>query len=148
MTPPTTETRLKNLNAIIRIQFNGNRAEFARAIGRSPGLAHQWVHEYRTIGEKSARLIERCLALPTGALDAPDADKSINPKTNLEALTAKVQSNLKELEHLLPESDLQSHERLLVARTAIAEIQLKLHRENSQPYSPLNKGGRCPTGHE
>lgn len=61
--------RAKKLREIINTRFDGNQADFARHIGKSPALIWQYLSGHRTIGEKFAREVERKVVLPRGWLD-------------------------------------------------------------------------------
>lgn len=61
--------RVSAIRAIIKNDFDGKQARFARAIGRSPALVWQWLNGHRSVGEKVARDIEKKLRLHKGALD-------------------------------------------------------------------------------
>jgi hypothetical protein len=69
------EIRRINVIAMISRQYNGIAADFARAIERSDSQVSQWItggEKGRSIGEKSARHIEKQCDLPRGTLDHPD----------------------------------------------------------------------------
>lgn len=55
--------RIKNL---IADRFNGNQAEFSRAINKAPAQINQWLNGYRNIGDGVAAQIETALGLPRG----------------------------------------------------------------------------------
>lgn len=52
-------------------EHGGSKAELARAIGKAPAQVSQWVNQWRTIAEDTAREIERKTGKPPGWLDAP-----------------------------------------------------------------------------
>lgn len=61
--------RIKNL---IAGRFNGNQAEFSRAINKAPAQINQWLNGYRNIGDGVAAQIETALGLPRGWMDGKD----------------------------------------------------------------------------
>lgn len=67
---PIHKVRQANLKKVIDARFDGNVSEAARVIRTSHTFMWQLMKSYRTIGEKSARNIERRLELGQNALDA------------------------------------------------------------------------------
>ena len=67
---PVHRVRLRNLKELIEGRFGGNSSECARAIKRSHTFMWQLLNQHRTIGEETARHIEKCLELGENALDA------------------------------------------------------------------------------
>jgi transcriptional regulator with XRE-family HTH domain len=55
--------RKNQLLALINSKFNGNQADFARAIGKSPSQINQWLAGVRNLGDGSVRQIEKKLKL-------------------------------------------------------------------------------------
>lgn len=62
-------TRLERVRNLIDEKFNGNQADFSRAIGKAPAQVNQWLNGYRNIGDAAALNIEKSLDLPQGYLD-------------------------------------------------------------------------------
>ena len=62
-------TRLDRVRNLIDEKFNGNQADFSRAIGKAPAQVNQWLNGYRNIGDAAALNIEKSLDLPQGYLD-------------------------------------------------------------------------------
>lgn len=91
------ERRRKHLVAIIDRHFAGNAAALARAVDRSPAWIWQVVHEYRRMGERMARHIERCLELESGALDG-EQQVRVNPQV-VEASAEDSLSTIERLHH-------------------------------------------------
>lgn len=54
------------LRDLIDTRFDGNQAEFARAIKKSPAQVNQWLTGHRNLGDAGARHIELVLNLGTG----------------------------------------------------------------------------------
>ena len=57
-------TRLDRVKNLIDEKFNGNQADFSRAIGKAPAQVNQWLNGYRNIGDAAALNIEKSLDLP------------------------------------------------------------------------------------
>lgn len=62
-------TRIERVRKLIDEKFNGNQADFSRAIGKAPAQVNQWLNGYRNIGDGVALNIEKSLGLPQGYLD-------------------------------------------------------------------------------
>ena len=62
-------TRIEQVRKLIDEKFNGNQADFSRAIGKAPAQVNQWLNGYRNIGDGVALNIEKSLGLPQGYLD-------------------------------------------------------------------------------
>lgn len=69
-------TRLDRIKNLINERFNGNQAEFARAIKKSPAQINQWLNGYRNIGDGVASHIENALELPRGWIDGKEEQPS------------------------------------------------------------------------
>lgn len=85
------EIRRKNLQALIDARFDGNKGQFADAIGRKRPLVYRLFSDAensrRDIGEELARDIEHILRLPAGSLDAAETapgDNAGNRATSME----------------------------------------------------------------
>ncbi len=59
------------LQDLIDSRFNGNKAEFARAIKRDASQVTQWLGGYKGFGPGSQRNIEQRLGLPSYYFDSP-----------------------------------------------------------------------------
>lgn len=66
---PIHAIRLDNLVGLIAARYEGNTAKAARALERSHTFVWQLLNKRRSIGEDTARHIEKCLGLKYGALD-------------------------------------------------------------------------------
>src|SRR5262245_18110163 len=66
---PPTAHRLQNFKRILKERFGNNMAAFARALEKPDTYVWQLANNYRDMGEKTARGIERKLGLPAGELD-------------------------------------------------------------------------------
>ena len=60
------------LEILINSRFDGNQAEFGRAIEKSPAQVYQWLSGYRSIGDGMAHHIETKLSLGAGWLDGKE----------------------------------------------------------------------------
>lgn len=56
--------------------FDGNQAEFARKIGKSPAQVNQWLTGHRALGDAGARNIEMKLGLGLGYFDGATPTKT------------------------------------------------------------------------
>ncbi|WP_321346424.1 helix-turn-helix transcriptional regulator [Halopseudomonas oceani] len=79
----TQSIRRANLAALIETKFGGVQSALAQAIERSPSYVNRCLlpedhHNYKPIGEKFARHVEKMLGMLPGALDAPPG--SDNPE--------------------------------------------------------------------
>jgi hypothetical protein len=66
---PIHAIRLDNLVGLIAARYEANTAKAARALERSHTFVWQLLNKRRSIGEDTARHIEKCLGLKYGALD-------------------------------------------------------------------------------
>ncbi|HEZ1342616.1 TPA: helix-turn-helix transcriptional regulator [Neisseria meningitidis] len=64
--------RVERIKNLIADRFNGNQAEFSRAINKAPAQINQWLNGYRNIGDGVAAQIETALGLPRGWVDGKD----------------------------------------------------------------------------
>lgn len=67
----TKAIRLDNVRRIIKVMFDGNQAEFSRAIKRDPGQVNQFAgkNPIKGIGDALAKHIEKHCGLESGSLD-------------------------------------------------------------------------------
>ena len=67
-------SRLDTVKKLINDKFDGNQADFARAIQKAPAQVNQWLNGYRNIGDAVALHIEKSLNLPIGFLDGEQGE--------------------------------------------------------------------------
>jgi len=73
------KTRVKRLLELINNEFNGNKTAFSKKTEMSSAQISQYLHGYRSIGEKVARKIEKATSKPFGWLDnQKEANELIN----------------------------------------------------------------------
>lgn len=78
-------TREEKVRQLIAESFNGNQANFARAISKSAAQVNQWLNGYRSIGDAVALQIEKALNLPIGWLDGETHNQK-QSESNIEYL--------------------------------------------------------------
>jgi len=84
--------RRENFVVLIKTRFDGNQADFARAISRSSSVVWQYLSGHRDIGEKFARHVESKLHLPVGWLDkGSDKDSEVPVSDNVAVTPDEVQ---------------------------------------------------------
>lgn len=67
------QTRILRLSMYLNAELDGNGAELARVIERSPSFVNDVLHERKSFGEKLARHIEGKIGKPVGWLDVDPA---------------------------------------------------------------------------
>ncbi len=75
------------LKTLIDERFDGNQAEFSRAIKKAPAQVHQWLIGNRNISSDMARYIERTVGLPFGWLDGESVSAPNEDVLNRESLS-------------------------------------------------------------
>lgn len=77
--------------------FNGNQAEFARKIKKSPAQVNQWLTGHRALGDAGARGIELALNLDSGYFDGRST-----PQTSQIDLSPSDKQTLSNAQYLPP----------------------------------------------
>lgn len=96
-------TRLDKVLHLIRTRFDGNQAEFARAIKRSPSQVHHWIAGIKNVGDGTARNIEVSLQLPAGWFDLPHLQSEFEKQ-----YTTLNLDRARQTEHIKPVSRLKN----------------------------------------
>lgn len=78
--------RVDKVKLLIDERFNGNQADFARAVKKAPAQVNQWLNGYRNIGDAVTLHIETALGLPVGWIDGSDATIPKAPESNAKIL--------------------------------------------------------------
>jgi hypothetical protein len=112
------------LKRLIEENFDGNQAEFARAIDRSPSLVWQCLNGHRPIGEKLARTIEGKLRLKRGWLDSNPTDFSLSQSRYVPGSDNPPAAPSSEIDLLLASATPRSRQHLLRIAQAAADGRL------------------------
>lgn len=132
--------RKNKLLALINGKFNGNQADFARAIGKSPSQINQWLAGVRNLGDGSVRLIEKKLKLgdyfdlPVNGIttDYPSDPQQQKPQTDQSELQARPTTIADLLAGLKDEIDAQPESMKKMVAGMVAEYLINPDQDNGQ----------------